>query len=78
MSETVRAINRFFKEAVRKEVDEVRISSLLSERQDKIFDMFYIKKLDINFIADTLNVCPQVINNELKAVRRKMIKIIDA
>lgn len=77
MSETVKAINSFFKEALKKDIDGVRIDLLLSERQDKVFEMFYIKKQDINFIADTLNVCPQVINNELKSIRKKLIKIID-
>ena len=76
MSEVVRQINKFFKEALKKEVDEIKIQLSLSERQLDIFERFYIKKQDINFIADTNNVCPQVINNELKAIRKKLIKLI--
>lgn len=77
MSKIVTTINNFFRNALRKDVDDIKGKILLSERQDKIFDMFYIKKQNINFIADTLNVCPMVINNELKAIRQKIIKVID-
>lgn len=77
MSETVRKINEFFRNALRKDVDEIRIESMLSERQLDVFDRFYVRKQDINFIADTLNVCPQVIKNELKSIRKKIIRIID-
>lgn len=77
MSETVQKINEFFRNAIKKDIDDVKIQLLLSDRQLDIFDRFYIRKQDINFIADTLNVCPQVINNELKAIRKKLIKLID-
>ena len=77
MSEIIKSINRFFKFAVRKDVEKVRNDIILSERQMKIFNMFYIEKHDINFIADSLNVCSMVINNELKVIRIKLMKIID-
>ena len=77
MSATVQKINEFFRNAIKKDVDELKIQLLLSDRQLEIFDRFYIRKQDINFIVDTLNVCSQVINNELKAIRKKLIKLID-
>lgn len=77
MSATVQKINEFFRNAIKKDVDELKIQLLLSDRQLEVFDRFYIRKQDINFIADTLNVCSQVINNELKAIRKKLIKLID-
>lgn len=77
MSATVQKINEFFRNAIKKDVDELKIQLLLSDRQLEIFDRFYIRKQDINFIADSLNVCSQVINNELKAIRKKLIKLID-
>lgn len=76
MSELIKFINAFFKDAVREDVENVKSKIILSERQEKIFEMFYIKRNDINFIADTLGVCPMVINNELKAIRQKIIKVI--
>ena len=77
MSEIIKSINRFFKFAVREDVEKVRNDIILSERQMKIFNMFYIERHDINFIADSLNVCSMVINNELKIIRIKLMKIID-
>lgn len=76
MSTTVQKINRFFKTALKTEVEEVKIQMSLSDRQLDIFERFYIKKQDINFIADTLCVCPQVINKELRNIRMKLIRLI--
>lgn len=76
MSDLIKFINSFFKQAIKEDVNEVKSKIILSERQEKIFEMFYIKRNDINFIADTLGVCPMVINNELKAIRQKIIKVI--
>ena len=50
---------------------------LLSERQGKIFTMFYIKKQNINFIADSLFVSTMTMNNELKAIRKKISKVME-
>ena len=76
MSDLIKFINSFFKQAIKEDVNEVKSKIILSERQEKIFEMFYIKRNDINFIADTLGVCPMVINNELKTIRQKIIKVI--
>ena len=76
MSDLIKFINSFFKQAIKEDVNDVKSKIILSERQEKIFEMFYIKRNDINFIADTLGVCPMVINNELKAIRQKIIKVI--
>lgn len=76
MLDLIKFINSFFKQAVKEDVDNVKSKIILSERQEKIFEMFYIKRNDINFIADTLGVCPMVINNELKTIRQKIIKVI--
>ena len=39
--------------------------------------MFYIKKQNINFIADSLLVSTMTINNELKAIRKKISKVME-
>jgi len=77
MSVIIKKINNFFKTAIKTDVDNVKNQIVLTDRQQQIFDMFYIRKLDINFIADSIGVCPMVINNELKNIRQKLIKIID-
>lgn len=78
MSELTKGINRFFKLALRREVDDVKNKMVFTERQEKIFDMFYVQRQSIDYIADTLCVCRMVVNNELKTIRWKLTKIIDA
>lgn len=77
MSSIVKAINKFFRTAVKKDIDALNEELLLSDRQKEIFERFYIRKQDINFIADTLGVCPLVVNNELKIIRAKMVKVLN-
>lgn len=77
MSATTKRINKFFRNAVKKDIDNVKDSIILSERQKKIFEMFYIQKQGIDFIADTLCVCRMVVNNELKTIRMKLEKILE-
>lgn len=76
MSKQVKKINSFFREALRADVDNVRESIVLSERQCRIFDMFYVRKNDIGFIADSLNVCVSVVNEELRLIRGKILRVI--
>ncbi len=76
MLEAVRKVNSYFKSATRAEVDNLLSQIILSERQADIFDMYYIKKKDVGFIADSLYVSISVINTELRIIRDKMIKVI--
>lgn len=77
MSIITKRINRFFKDATKEDVNRLSDKILLSERQEKIFTMFYIKKQSINFIADSLFVSTMTINNELKAIRKKISKVME-
>ena len=77
MSIITKRINRFFKDATKEDVNRLSDKILLSERQEKIFTMFYIKKQNINFIADSLFVSTMTINNELKAIRKKISKVME-
>jgi len=74
MSEIVKNVNLLFKTALRSEIDEMLKQLALSERQRTIFEMFYIEKKDIWYIATELNVSEPVINRELKKVRIKIAK----
>ena len=76
MLEAVRKVNSYFKSATRTEVDILLSQIILSERQLKIIDMYYINKKDIGFIADTLYVSVSVINTELRNIRDKVTKVI--
>ena len=77
MSKIIKKINDFFRNAIKKDVDKINNELVLSERQQKIFEMFYIKKQNIDFIADSLCVCKMVVNNELKIIRNKIAKILE-
>ena len=77
MSKIIKKINDFFRNAIKKDVDKINNELVLSERQQKIFEMFYIKKQNIDFIADSLCVCKMVVNNELKIIRDKIAKILE-
>ena len=77
MSAIIRSINNFFRKAIKKDIDRISSEIILSERQKKIFEMFYIQKKNIDFIADSLCVCRMVVNNELKAIRGKIAKVLE-
>ena len=76
MSATVKRVNSFFRSANRADVDRILSEVILSERQRKIFDMYYIQKHDVGFIADTLNASYSVIKSEIKEIRLKISRII--
>lgn len=73
MSTTSKTVNAFFKNATRKDVDGLTYSLLLTARQEQIFEMFYLQRHDINFIADTIGCCPRVVQKELRTIRKKLI-----
>lgn len=76
MFTTVRKINQYFRKATRADVNTLLSAIILSDRQLKVFDMFYIKKYNIGYIADTLCVSQTVICEELKTIRNKISVII--
>ena len=76
MNATVRKINQWFKTATRAEVNDLLSKIILSERQTRIFEMFYLKRQNIGFIADTLCCSPTVISEELFLIRDKISVII--
>lgn len=77
MSQIIRKINNFFNNAISSDIEKINKNIILSERQEIIFKMKYLQKKDINFIADSLNVCPMVVNNELKIIRKKIARILE-
>lgn len=76
MSTTVRKVNAFFRKAKKADIDKVLGEVVLSARQKKVFDMYYIQKHDVGFIADTLNISYSVIKSEILAVRQKIFQTI--
>ena len=74
MSATVRLINEWFRTATRADVNELLEKIVLSDRQTRIFEMFYLKRQNIGFIADTLGFSERVICEELGTIREKIEK----
>lgn len=72
MSAQTKAVNGFFRTANRQDINKLLGSVLFSDRQEQIFTMFYLRKKDVNFIADYLNYSPDTINKELKKIREKL------
>lgn len=72
----VRTINAYFKIATRADVNDLLSKIILSERQTRVFEMFYLKRQNIGFIADTLGFSERVISEELETIRHKISVII--
>ena len=51
MSELSKKINQLLKYATRDEIKQIKDKIYISEHLEQVFDMFYLQKLEINFIA---------------------------
>ena len=74
MNATLRKINSWIRDATRADIEELLSKIILTERQHKIFEMYYIAGQSVGFIADTIGVCQLVISKELRRIREKMLK----
>lgn len=73
---TVRKVNAWFRNASRADVDSLLSKVILSERQEKIFDMFYIRQKDLGFIADSLCMSYPAAKSELSSIREKILPLL--
>ena len=76
MSTTSKAVNSFFRDAIRKDVENLACELLLSDRQLHIYELFYLKKQDINYIADTVGCSASVVQRELRRIRKKLVSAL--
>ena len=76
MYNNVKTVNRYFRTAIKADVDKIRNDIILSDRQDTIFNMFYIQRKDRLFIADMLSISPTVVDRELRQIRDKILRIL--
>lgn len=72
----VKKINRFINSANVEDIKIIKSKIILSERQGEIFEMYYLKKKNCGFIADSLCVSQSVITKELHSIRGKIICVI--
>lgn len=76
MSELSKRVNEFFKSATRAEVKQIKDNIYISEHLNEVFEMFYIQKKDINFIAYTTGYSRGKIEADLRLLRSKLNKLI--
>ena len=72
----VRKINEYFRNIIKPELDLIKGELLLTETQDKIFNMKYVENKDIGFISDSLFISKDKCFAELKTIRQKIIKLL--
>lgn len=73
----VTEINALFGVITSIEVDNLKKQIIMTDRQLKVFDSYYIQRKTVAVIADKLNCSDSVINRELRKIREKIIKVID-
>jgi hypothetical protein len=76
MSELSKRVNEFFKSATRNEVKQVKDNIYISEHLNTVFEMFYIQKQDIEFIAFKTGYSRGKIEADLRLLRKKLSKLI--
>ena len=73
MSESVRRVNRFFRNAVKRDIEGLHEQLLLTDRQYMIYSLFYIERKDINYISDCVYISPRAVEKELRLIRKKIV-----
>lgn len=76
MSKDSIKVNAYFKAAVKRDVDFIKDNIILTDRQSQIFEMYYLKKQNIDFIADSLYSSRSAICTDLKIIRDRIMKLI--
>lgn len=76
MSELSRRVNEFFRSATRNEVKQIKDELYISEHLNEVFEMFYLQRKDIEYIAYTTGYSRGKIEADLRLLRRKLSKLI--
>jgi DNA-directed RNA polymerase specialized sigma24 family protein len=76
MSELTKKINQFFRLATRKEVQEIKDKIYISEHLEQVFNMYYIQKKSIGYIADIIGYDISKINRDLRLLREKINRLL--
>ena len=76
MSELSKRINEFFRSATRKDVMQIKDNIYISEHLEKVFDMFYLQRKDIDYIAYSTGYSRGKIEADLRLLRSKISKLL--
>jgi predicted DNA-binding protein YlxM (UPF0122 family) len=66
-------VNRFFDRAVKRDIEGLEDQLLLTDRQYKIFTLFYLERKDINYISDQVFLSPSSVEKDLRKIRKKIV-----
>ena len=72
MSELSKRVNEFFKLATKSEISKIKNELYFSDHLLQVFEMFYIQKKDIDFIAYKTNYSRGKIEADLRLIRKKL------
>ena len=76
MSELSKRVNEFFKLATKSEISKVKDEIYFSDHLQEVFEMFYMQKKDIEYIAYKTNYSRGKIEADLRLIRKKLNKFI--
>ena len=76
MSELSKRVNEFFNYATRNEVKQIKDNIYISEHLNNVFEMFYIQKKTVDFIAFKTGYSKGKIESDLRLIRKKLSKLI--
>lgn len=76
MSEQVRQINEYFRNALKTDIDNMAEQLALSDFQYDVFYRYYVRKQNLDFIADEVGKSADSISKTLKHIRKKILKFL--
>ena len=76
MSKISIEVNKYFSDATKNEIDSLLDQIVITEHQRKVFEMKYIERRDVDYIAYTTGYSKSKIENDLMKIRKKIYKVI--
>lgn len=76
MSELSKRVNEFFRLATKSEITKIKDELYFSDHLQEVFNMFYIEKKDIDYIAYKTNFSKGKIEADLRLIRKKLSRLI--
>ena len=76
MSELSKKVNEFFSSATRNEVKQIKDNIYISEHLNDVFEMFYIQKKTVDYIAYKTEYSKGKIEADLRLIRKKLSKLL--
>lgn len=69
---SVRRVNRLFLTMTESGLDALRKACLLSKRQEAVMELYFVRRNDVNFVADTIGISQRTVGREIAVIREKV------